>query len=177
MTTDFLQNALANATLDTAVIGGCLIGLAATWLYLSIGRIAGISGIAARALRDPGWPLMFIVGLGIGGWLAAVIGASLSADNLASAATASSTSIVSHLTDTTQRWIWLVAGGLLVGFGTRMGSGCTSGHGVCGIARLSPRSLVATCVFLATGMVVATLLSSLGLLTSSSGLLTKSSGL
>ena len=159
MTTDFLQNTMANATLDTAILGGCLIGLAATWLYLSIGRIAGISGIAARALREAGWPLLFIFGLGIGGWLATLIGSSLT-NNVATALTAE---LPSNVAGMTQSWPWLITGGLLVGFGTRMGSGCTSGHGVCGIARFSPRSLVATCVFLGTGMIVATVVSGLGL--------------
>lgn len=161
MTTGFFQSAFANASLGSAVIGGCLIGMAATWLYLSIGRIAGISGIAARALRDPGWPLLFIAGLGIGGWLATlVIGGGVTAPSTATLVPATLPTQTDALSAS---WPWLIAGGLLVGFGTRLGSGCTSGHGVCGIARFSPRSMVATCVFLGTGMLVATLLGSVGI--------------
>lgn len=152
MKTDFFQTAFANATLSSAVAGGVLIGLAAAWLYLSIGRIAGISGIAARALREftnpPGWPLLFILGLGIGGWLATLL--------------ISSNAVAPSMPWESSRWPWLIAGGLLVGYGTRLGSGCTSGHGVCGIARLSPRSLAATCMFLGVGMAVATLLDMAG---------------
>ena len=125
------------------VIGGSLIGLAAVWLFLSLGRVAGISGIAANALlrsRENIWPLMFVVGLGVGGWLAYwIVGDRPS------------------VTLTGDQSVWLLVGGLLVGFGTRLGSGCTSGHGVCGVARLSRRSLVATSVFLAVGMCTATL--------------------
>lgn len=138
---------MMSSTLQSAVIGGVLIGLAATWLYLSIGRIAGISGIAARALSGASWPLLFVIGLGLGGWIAtALVGPPSGA---ASAIPTTAQDI---------RWLWLISGGLLVGFGTRLGSGCTSGHGVCGIARVSPRSIAATCVFLGTGMLVATLL-------------------
>ena len=83
-----------------------------------------------------------MVGLGAGGWLAyAVIGPR------------------EEIVLTGQHSIWLLVGGLLVGFGTRLGSGCTSGHGVCGIARLSKRSLVATLTFLLVGMLTATLVS------------------
>lgn len=134
---------MMSSTLQSAVLGGVLIGLAATWLYLSIGRIAGISGIAARALTGASWPLLFVIGLGLGGWIAtALIQAAPEVNGAQNI-----------------RWPWLISGGLLVGFGTRLGSGCTSGHGVCGIARISPRSIAATCVFLGTGMLVATLLS------------------
>ena len=150
--TDFFQSAFANATLPSAIAGGCLIGLAAVWLYLSIGRIAGISGIAARALREfanpPGWPLLFVLGLGIGGWLATLL--------------ISANAVSATLSNEPTRWPWLIAGGLLVGYGTRLGSGCTSGHGVCGIARLSPRSLAATCMFVGVGMAVATLVDMAG---------------
>ena len=124
------------------VVGGALIGAAAIWLYLSLGRIAGISGIAANALfkaKEAAWPIFFVVGLGIGGWLAYAI-----------------TGIeVRGVIDEGQS-VWLILGGLLVGFGTRLGSGCTSGHGVCGISRFSMRSLVATVVFLTIGMATAT---------------------
>ena len=129
--------------MTTALLGGSLIGLAAVWLFLSLGRVAGISGIAANALlrsKESLWPLMFIVGLGIGGWLAYIL-----------------TGGRPSVTLTGEHSLWLLVGGLLVGFGTRMGSGCTSGHGVCGMARLSRRSFAATVVFLCVGMLTATL--------------------
>lgn len=128
-----------------AVIGGTLIGCAAVWLFLSVGRVAGISGIATQLITQPSltkWPVWFIAGLGIGGWLVKVLINPAIATSLAHPAV-------------------LVAGGLLVGVGTRLGSGCTSGHGVCGVSRLSPRSIVATLVFLAVGMLVATAIGAL----------------
>ena len=121
-----------------ALMGGVLIGLAAVWLYASLGRVAGISGIFAQAWRGRSpWAIAFIVGLGAGGWLASswVTHEAMSLDPLL-----------------------LGVGGVIVGVGTRLGSGCTSGHGVCGMARLSPRSLVATCVFVGVGMLTGTLL-------------------
>ena len=122
-----------------AIVGGTLIGIAAGWLMLSLGRVAGISGILTSALSRTGWAVMFIAGLGVGGWLGAiVIGADIAR------------AMPSNIG-------YLVAGGLLVGFGTRLGSGCTSGHGVCGVARLSTRSIVATVTFLVTGVLTATL--------------------
>jgi len=126
-----------------ALVGGSLIGLAAVWLFLSLGRVAGISGIAANALlrsKENLWPLMFVVGLGIGGWLAYAL-----------------TGGRPVMTLSGQHSLWLLLGGVLVGFGTRMGSGCTSGHGVCGMARLSKRSFAATLTFLVVGMATATL--------------------
>ena len=131
-----------------AILGGVLIGLAAVWMMWSLGRIAGISGIVASALRAPWgasglWAWLFLLGLGLGGWLARGL---LPSGTIVSVATLAE---------------WppsLLVGGLLVGFGTRLGSGCTSGHGVCGIARLSPRSLIATVTFVGVGMVTATLL-------------------
>lgn len=136
-----------------AVVGGVLIGSAAVWLYLSVGRIAGISGIAAQALRGPlanSWAVLFILGLGVGGWAAQLLGfgpsVSVNIDQVAPVADLNLP--------------LLLGGGLLVGIGTRMGSGCTSGHGVCGMARLSRRSLVATLIFVGVGMVAATLVHS-----------------
>ncbi|MEM7099214.1 MAG: YeeE/YedE thiosulfate transporter family protein [Pseudomonadota bacterium] len=131
-----------------AILGGVLIGAAAVWIFLSLGRIAGISGIAANVLSGAGfgWPLFFVVGLGAGGWLAyATVGAPavVAVDG--------------------EYALWLMLGGLIVGFGTRLGSGCTSGHGVCGISRFSSRSLVATIIFLSVGMMTATVLAGLGL--------------
>ncbi len=127
-----------------AVLGGSLIGLAAVWLYASLGRIAGISGIVGQVLANPlrpAWPLLFIVGLGLGGWL----GLALSGG-------------AARVVPEGDYLGWLLLGGLLVGFGTRLGSGCTSGHGVCGVARISPRSITATLTFLAVGMLTATVL-------------------
>ena len=120
----------------SALIGGALIGLAATWLLASLGRIAGISGIFNSAVdeRDGrGWRLAFLLGLiaGAGAWFA-VTGAP-GRDNFPLP--------------------WLIVAGLLVGAGTRYGSGCTSGHGVCGLSRLSLRSLAATAAFMAAGFV------------------------
>jgi len=152
------------SSLQSAIIGGVCIGLAASWLYLSIGRIAGISGIAAQAisratLAKVSWPLLFIIGLGLGGWIATLLTASGSgsaSNTPAQASAALSMTTVSYAI----HWPQLILGGLLVGFGTRMGSGCTSGHGVCGIARVSTRSIAATCVFLGVGMLVATTIAS-----------------
>ena len=128
----------------TPIAGGSLIGLAAVLLWLLLGRIAGISGIAGRALHAfrggaPKWPLAFLIGLGLGGWLVIAL-----------------TAIRPTPPPDASFWPLLVAG-VLVGFGTRLGSGCTSGHGVCGISRLSPRSIVATITFMVTGMAVATI--------------------
>lgn len=121
----------------SALIGGGLIGVAATLLYATLGRIAGISGILTNALEgesgDRAWRAMFLLGL------------------VAGAAVWFTTAGVAPRVDFP--WHWLVAGGLVVGFGTRLGSGCTSGHGICGLARLSRRSLVAVLVFMGAGFV------------------------
>ena len=122
----------------SALAGGALIGLAATLLILTTGRIAGISGIVGGLLRpssnDKDWRLAFVAGL-----LAAPIIWRLAAD-LPDTIINASVPI-------------LVAAGFIVGISTRYGSGCTSGHGVCGLARLSPRSLAATLAFMATGFI------------------------
>lgn len=119
-----------------SLAGGMLIGLASVAFALLLGRIAGISGIVAGLLRpqqgDLGWRIAFVAGL-----LAAPY-------------------IYSRVAELPTLEIdagvpLLVAAGLLVGIGTRYGSGCTSGHGVCGLSRLSPRSLVATLAFMAAG--------------------------
>ena len=121
-----------------ALVGGLMIGLAAALFLLLSGRIAGVSGLVARAvgLSDTGptrvQALAFVVGLPAGAWL---VGALVRTPQIV----------------VTSSIPLLVAGGLLVGFGTRMGGGCTSGHGVCGISRLSPRSLVATASFMVAG--------------------------
>jgi uncharacterized membrane protein YedE/YeeE len=121
-------------TPGSALIGGALIGLAATMLYVAIGRIAGVSGIAGGLMRggitDAPWRLLFLGGLVVGAALTALV-AGVPSIRVEAA------------------WPVLVVAGLLVGYGTQLGSGCTSGHGVCGIARFSLRSIAATIVFMA----------------------------
>ena len=123
-----------------ALAGGLMIGTAAALLLLLSGRIAGVSGMAAAAMRlvntGPAWSqaMAFVVGLPLGGLAAVAL-------------------IRTPQVEVTSSVPILIAGGLLVGFGTRLGSGCTSGHGVCGISRLSPRSIAATLTFMAAGFV------------------------
>jgi uncharacterized membrane protein YedE/YeeE len=119
----------------SALLGGALIGLAATLLYAGIGRIAGISGILNHAVEQHAgrsWRIAFLLALvaAAGAWFAWSGAAPRTGFPLP----------------------WLLAAGLLVGFGTRLGGGCTSGHGICGLARLSKRSLVAVLAFMACGM-------------------------
>jgi uncharacterized protein len=125
----------------TSLAGGALIGVAASLLLLGDGRIAGISGIVggllAPAPGDIAWRALFVAGLVVGGLGLRAIDPSLVRVDLERSTGA------------------LVVSGLLVGVGTRLGSGCTSGHGVCGISRGSRRSLVAVAAFMATGMVAA----------------------
>lgn len=122
-----------------AVGGGLLIGGAAALLLLLTGRIAGVSGMFATVVRiadaGPPWKLAaaFVVGLPIG---AAVTSILVRKPNI----------------EVTSSVPLLIAAGLLVGFGTRLGNGCTSGHGVCGIGRLSPRSIAATLTFMAAAI-------------------------
>ena len=129
---------MQNFTPVSALVGGMLIGLAAVWLLASIGRIAGVSTIlhGSFALPVEGWRVAFIAGLLCAGiaWQAAGAPVQLR---------------------TSLPQVWVILAGLLVGFGTRMGSGCTSGHGVCGLGRLSLRSLAAVITFMAAGMVAA----------------------
>ncbi|HVN85251.1 MAG TPA: YeeE/YedE family protein [Candidatus Binatia bacterium] len=124
-------------SIGTALFGGALIGGTASGLLLFNGRIAGISGIVAGLLSpqrgDVAWRLSFVLGLLAGG-------AVLMVGNPSAIGTAHPRSLPV-----------LAIGGLLVGVGTRVGSGCTSGHGVCGLARRSARSLVATVTFMTTG--------------------------
>jgi uncharacterized membrane protein YedE/YeeE len=126
----------------SAAIGGALIGLAAVLLMLLTGRLAGISGILGGLLSgssDRPWRVAFILGL-----ILAPIAGTLAGYPLSAPAMPAS-------------WGIVIAAGLLVGFGTRLASGCTSGHGVCGIARLSTRSIVATAVFMGAAIVVVAL--------------------
>jgi len=123
----------------TALSGGLLIGLSAAVLLLFNGRIAGISGIVGGLLQryragDFAWRVAFVLGLVLAPALYRVFG-----ELPESQIDASSTT--------------LILAGLLVGFGSRLGSGCTSGHGVCGLSRRSPRSMVATATFMATGFI------------------------
>ena len=117
--------------------GGILLGLSAIWLLLTLGRVAGISGIAWGSIAGPdrGWRGLFLVGLLLGGLLTHTV-------------------IGQPLPDESTAPTWLIAiSGLLVGIGTRMGGGCTSGHGVCGLGRRSPRSVTATLTFMTLGIV------------------------
>lgn len=129
--------------------GGVLIGLAAALMLLGAGRIAGVSGITARAtgISDSGMSLssawMFLLGLPLGAFIIAMLTGRLEA------------SFASPFV--------LGIAGLLVGIGTRLGSGCTSGHGVCGVSRLSARSLVATLTFMATGIATVAIMNAAGI--------------
>jgi len=120
-----------------SLIGGMLIGLSASALLLFDGKIAGISGIVAGLLspakNDALWRAVFVAGLLVGGLLLRLL------------------SPQTFEIGIVRSWGALALAGLLVGFGTRLGNGCTSGHGVCGISRFSRRSLVATVTFIATG--------------------------
>ena len=129
---------MAEANLYGGLIGGLLIGLAATLLLLVNGRIAGISGILAGLITSKFtsewfWRAAFVIGLVCGAALYAWLRGAMPLQQQAGNSL-------------------LLLAGLLVGFGTRTGSGCTSGHGVCGLARRSPRSLVATATFIACGI-------------------------
>lgn len=132
---------MENFTPITALVGGALIGSGALLLMATLGRIAGISGIVSQALfnRDQQyWRVAFIAGLLLGPLLVAAV--------------------VSDFSYTTPEFdAMTLLAGLLVGVGTALGSGCTSGHGICGIGRFSPRSLLATLTFMVIGMLVATL--------------------
>ena len=126
-------------TPGTSLVGGLLIGLAAALFILANGRIAGISGILGGLLRPSGndvvWRLAFLLGLVVAPAVASVFIAPAAPTIDANAEV-------------------LVIAGLLVGIGTRYGGGCTSGHGICGLSRLSPRSLIATLAFMGSGMAI-----------------------
>ncbi|EXS70643.1 hypothetical protein BF95_05895 [Sphingobium sp. Ant17] len=130
------------------LIGGLMIGVAAAIMLLGAGRIAGVSGMAARAIGlGSGAPrslaLAFIIGLPLGAALVAWAAGPILSRFPMSMAT-------------------LAVAGLVVGIGTRLGSGCTSGHGVCGMSRLSKRSIVATFTFMATGFVTVAIVNAVG---------------
>jgi uncharacterized protein len=123
-------------TPGSALAGGLLIGLAAAWLILVEGRILGAAGILGGLVppRAGDW-----------GWRVALLAGPIAAPLFAQALVHMTPPVIEADTAT------LIAGGLMVGFGTRLGAGCTSGHGVCGVARLSPRSIAATATFMVAG--------------------------
>lgn len=121
----------------SSIAGGLLLGLSASLLLLMNGRIAGISGILAGLVSPitskASWQFVFVIGMLSGGFIAPSFGYAMPTYEESSLG-------------------WIILAGLLVGFGTKLGNGCTSGHGICGIGRLSKRSIVATCVFMTSGM-------------------------
>ena len=130
---------IVNFTPWSALIGGALIGLAAAGMWWLLGRLAGVSSILGTAMisrgEDFAWRAAFIAGLFLAGLAAVVLFAGEVQFNLEAG------------------YGQVLLAGALVGLGTQMGSGCTSGHGVCGVSRLSPRSIVGTLLFMAAGMV------------------------
>ena len=134
----------------SASIGGALIGLSAALLWLGNGRIAGISGIFGQLLppaRTVVWRLVFlaslVAGTALAAWLFPTLG---NAPQLAAPPAWFSAGAP----------LWIAVAGLLTGFGTKIGNGCTSGHGVCGLARLSMRSLVAVAIFFSVAILTVT---------------------
>lgn len=129
---------MENFTPLSASIGGALIGLSAVMLMAFHGRIAGISGLfSGTVFADRGdrlWRVFFVAGLVAAPLVYWIVAGERPAFDMQAGAAL------------------IIAGGLLVGFGTRLGSGCTSGHGVCGLSRLSPRSMVSVALFMAAGM-------------------------
>lgn len=132
---------IINFTPYSALIGGALIGLSAAVLLLFKGRIAGVSGIAGGVILpekgDIPWRILFLVGLVLGGLLYQLLGISPGVENI----------------QPVTGKLGLIAAGLLVGIGSALGTGCTSGHGICGLARRSFRSLIATLTFMLTAMI------------------------
>jgi uncharacterized membrane protein YedE/YeeE len=131
---------MASFDLSSALLGGALIGLASTLLMMLTGRIAGISGILGGCLAFGGgdivWRVAFILGLILAPFASNFLGYPLATPRMPAS------------------WTTIVIAGVLVGFGARLGGGCTSGHGVCGIARLSARSIAATAIFVGTAIIV-----------------------
>ncbi|MCB0389966.1 MAG: YeeE/YedE family protein [Bdellovibrionales bacterium] len=124
------------------ILGGVLIGLSAAGMLWSNGKVLGVSGIVGGALRAKSWDLFwriaFILGMIVGALLIQPSGFSVMSESV------------------DRSLVGVAVGGLLVGFGTTISNGCTSGHGICGISRLSPRSIVATSCFIATGILAVT---------------------
>ena len=134
-----MSDLVSTVNFELAILGGLLIGLSATLLLYFFGRIAGICGMAFSLLDpsvlDKHWRIVFLVGLIAGTWL---------------------THVLFDITippPPSDNLFLLIAAGLLTGFGSKLGNGCTSGHGVCGISRLSVRSIVATVTFMGSGFV------------------------
>lgn len=129
---------MANFTPLSAAVGGALIGLSSVLLMLLTGRIAGISGIFGGLLNprsgEIGWRIAFIAGLILAPLLAGLTGHGM------------------HPPQMPASWTVIIVAGLLVGFGTRLAGGCTSGHGICGISRFSVRSIAATVIFMAVAI-------------------------
>jgi len=136
---------MENFTPLTATVGGLLIGLATTLLWLVNGRTAGISSIAGEIypMRQGAvlWRILFLAGLPVGALAGATLGPALFAEMPTTAPELGLTPV------------WLVIAGVLVGAGTRLGNGCTSGHGICGLSRLSVRSFAAVGIFMAMAIV------------------------
>ncbi len=126
------------------LIGGIVIGISSSMMLYFLGRITGISGICANILnlkfKDNDWRIFFILGLILGGFFMKYFNPSYFNFEIKGSA------------------FQMIFAGLLVGFGTRLGSGCTSGRGVCGIPRLSKRSIIATLIFMFSGIVTVTLM-------------------
>ncbi len=144
--TDMTASFFSMASL-TGLLGGLLIGVSASLLWIMNGRIAGISGITAgmfaAPLREVSWRAAFVAGLVMAGALGALLQPAVFG------------------APTTLPFARLLIAGLLVGTGTALGSGCTSGHGVCGLARFSTRSLAATLTFIGVGMLIVALMRAL----------------
>ena len=144
-----MDDLLATAIPIQGLIGGLMIGTASAIMLLGVGRIAGVSGLAARAtgIAIDGAPrvlsIAFVIGLPLGAAMIMLLYGPVEASF-------------------EQSFVTLLVGGLLVGFGTRLGSGCTSGHGVCGISRLSARSMIATATFMMAGIATVAIMNMLG---------------
>ena len=139
-----------NFTPVSALIGGVIIGLSVVLYFYSTGRLAGISGIFENAITSSSQKasnLLFLIGLVVG----PVIIYYLIMPNKPIAF------------EITNSYLLIITGGFLVGFGTRLGGGCTSGHGICGIGRLSVNSMIATSIFVVTGVITVFILQQLGI--------------
>lgn len=147
---------MENFTPVPALIGGLLIGLASATLWIGNGRIAGISGIFGQLLppaRTVLWRLVFLAALVFGTWISSILIPGLGVGGPGGAP--------ARLVEAPSGWtlgtpLWLAVAGLLTGLGTKIGNGCTSGHGICGLARLSVRSFVAVAVFFVVAIVTVT---------------------
>ena len=145
-----------NFTPYSALLGGILIGLSVVLYFYTTGRLAGISGIVENAIIKKAnriSNILFLLGLVLGPLLY-----SITKDPLAIAFT-----LPDHSFTITDSYPLIIIGGLLVGLGTRLSGGCTSGHGICGIGRLSISSLIATVVFVGIGMLTVTILQQFGI--------------